>query len=36
MGHLSEVKEFYSGDYLNFDDYKKIIDQGSDRSEIDC
>jgi MoaA/NifB/PqqE/SkfB family radical SAM enzyme len=30
IGHLSEVKEFYSGDYLNFDDYKKIIDQGSE------
>jgi len=30
IGTKSEVKEFYSGKYLKFDDYKKIIDEGSE------
>ena len=29
IGTPSEVSEYYDGDYLNFEDYKKIIDEGS-------
>jgi len=30
IGSPSEVKQFYEGSYLNFEDYKKIIDEGSE------
>ena len=30
IGTQSEVDEFYEGDYLNFDDFKYIIDQGAE------
>tara|TARA_A100001015_G_C14994736_1_gene715672 strand:- start:66 stop:1118 length:1053 start_codon:yes stop_codon:yes gene_type:complete len=30
IGHLEEVKEFYSGNYLNFEDFKNIVDQGAE------
>ena len=30
IGTKSEVSEYYEGDYLTFDDYKKIIDEGSE------
>ena len=30
IGNLSEVKEFYDGNYLNFDDYKRIVDEGAE------
>ena len=30
IGHKNEVKEYYEGEYLNFKDFKNIVDQGSD------
>ena len=30
IGHKSEVSEYYEGDYLSFDDFKKIVDEGAD------
>ena len=30
IGTPSEVKEYYEGDYVNFDSFKRIIDEGSE------
>jgi MoaA/NifB/PqqE/SkfB family radical SAM enzyme len=30
IGHKSEVSDYYEGEYLNFDDFKKIVDEGSE------
>ena len=30
IGHKKEVDEYYEGDPLNFEDFKKIVDEGSD------
>ena len=30
IGHKNEVKEYYEGDYLNFNDFKKIVDEGAE------
>ena len=30
IGHKEEVKEYYEGEYLKFEDFKKIIDEGSE------
>ena len=32
IGTLSEVKENYSGDYLDFNNFKKVIDEGSEHN----
>lgn len=29
IGNLAEVKEYYSGDYLDFKNFKKVIDEAS-------
>ena len=29
IGHKNEVDKYYEGSYLNFDDFKKIVDEGS-------
>ncbi len=29
IGHKNEVNKYYEGNYLNFDDFKKIVDEGS-------
>jgi len=30
IGHKKEVKEYYEGEYLGFEDFKKIVDEGSE------
>tara|TARA_A100001015_G_scaffold311862_1_gene415922 strand:- start:252 stop:1319 length:1068 start_codon:yes stop_codon:yes gene_type:complete len=30
IGHKKEVDEYYEGDYLSFNDFKKIVDEGSE------
>ena len=30
IGHQDEVKEYYEGEYLNFENFKKIVDEGSE------
>ena len=30
IGHKQEVDKFYEGEYLNFDDFKKIVDEASE------
>ena len=30
IGHKNEVDEYYEGEYLNFDYFKKIVDEGSE------
>jgi MoaA/NifB/PqqE/SkfB family radical SAM enzyme len=30
IGHKDEVKEYYEGDYLNFKDFQRIVDEGAD------
>ena len=32
IGHKKEVDEYYEGDYLNFEDFKKIVDEGADHN----
>ena len=32
IGHKEEVDEYYEGEYLNFEDYKKIVDEGADHN----
>ena len=32
IGHKSEVSEYYEGDYLNFKDFKNIVDQGKEHN----
>ena len=32
IGTPSEVSEYYDGDYLNFKDFKKIIDEGAEHN----
>ena len=32
IGTPKEVSEYYDGDYLNFNDYKKIIDEGAEHN----
>ena len=30
IGHKQEVDKYYEGEYLNFDDFKKIVDEASE------
>ena len=30
IGHKKDVEQYYEGDYLNFEDFKKIVDEGSE------
>jgi radical SAM protein with 4Fe4S-binding SPASM domain len=30
IGHKKEVEEYYEGEYLTFEDFKKIVDEGSE------
>jgi len=30
IGHKSDVEKYYEGEYLNFEDFKRIVDEGSE------